>query len=60
MSRPTIQTTLLGRLGNQLFTYSATRVMGLSGFMLRTDLGVSIYLMMCYSRKIRVLTFVRR
>ena len=29
MSRPTIQTTLLGRLGNQLFTYSATRVMAL-------------------------------
>lgn len=27
--RPTIQTTLLGRLGNQLFTYAASRVMAL-------------------------------
>jgi hypothetical protein len=29
MSQPTIQTTLLGRLGNQMFTYAATRVMAL-------------------------------
>jgi len=29
MNEPTIQTTLLGRLGNQLFIYAATRIMAL-------------------------------
>lgn len=29
MKEPTIQTTLLGRLGNQLFVYAATRIMAL-------------------------------